>query len=386
MSELVVGGFVANSTKAIHSTEIAANNKFIANTTQVTIAAGVGLSANGGLGTAGQTLASNGSSVYWAATGANVQIFATSGTWTKPSGGTLAVIKCWGGGGSGGGGNGASGGATGGGGGSYNETVILLSSLGSTETVTVGTGGVASNSTNNGSAGGTTTFGSWLTAYGGAGGTNTTANGAHGGCNYLAPNTAGAVMAFPSTNAVYMQDYVSFGTQLMGNGYGIHYGTGLGGMNYVPGGCITANVVNYVQFMGVRGFGGVGGVSAQVGGIINDINRPTYKSGRGTFTATGGVYGYANTFTVAYYNGANSYPGGGGGGGGAGLTSTNATSSGGISVGGWSGNGGGGANATVAATAGSFPGGGGGGGVNSASSSIASGAAGANGQCIVIVI
>ena len=94
---------------------------------------------------------------------ADVQEFAISGTWTKPSGGTIAFIQCWGGGGGGG--------CGGGGGGGYNEDWILLSTLGTTETVTVGTGGAGA--AQDASAGGNTSFGAHVLAYGGGGGGGT---------------------------------------------------------------------------------------------------------------------------------------------------------------------------------------------------------------------
>ncbi|HEX2859531.1 MAG TPA: hypothetical protein VHP58_04995 [Alphaproteobacteria bacterium] len=101
---------------------------------------------------------------------ANRQSFTGSGTWTKPSGystSAMAYIQCWGGGASGGRGTTMSF-ASGGGGGGYSERWVLLSSLGSTETVTIGAGGAAKTSQGAGNAGGNTTFGSWLTAYGGS--------------------------------------------------------------------------------------------------------------------------------------------------------------------------------------------------------------------------
>ena len=72
-SHTVGTSFIANSIGAYHTGTMNAashtvGTSFIANTTQVTIAAGVKLSANGGVGTAGQVLSSNGStgSPYWA--------------------------------------------------------------------------------------------------------------------------------------------------------------------------------------------------------------------------------------------------------------------------------------------------------------------------------
>jgi len=139
--------------------------------------------------TSGNVLTSNGTtwaSVAPAASGgkaADQQVFTSSGTWTKPSGfgaKAIALIQNWGGGG--GGSRGAiTGSLSGGGGGQYSELYILLSSLGATETVTIGAGGAGrTGSSGDGSAGGNTTFGSWLTGYGGGGGSQS-GYGASGG-------------------------------------------------------------------------------------------------------------------------------------------------------------------------------------------------------------
>jgi hypothetical protein len=98
----------------------------------------------------------------------DVQTFTSGGTWTKPSRGRVAMIECWGGGG-GGGRNAAAGG---GGGGLYVSAWIPLSSLGATETVSVGAGGagISSATIGSGSSGGNSMFGSLVTSYGGQGG------------------------------------------------------------------------------------------------------------------------------------------------------------------------------------------------------------------------
>lgn len=77
--------FVANqsgvfSSGVVNADIVSVGTSFKANTAQVTIGSGVGLSANGGLGSAGQVLASNGSSVYWTA--------ASSGTVTSVDSGS----------------------------------------------------------------------------------------------------------------------------------------------------------------------------------------------------------------------------------------------------------------------------------------------------------
>ena len=125
------------------------------------------------------------------------QTFTGNGTWTKPTGITAnsrTLIRVWGGGGSGGGAEGRAAandrvGGGGGGGGGFREVTLATSSLGATETVTIaaattgGSGGSTADGSN-GTAGNNTTFGSWVTGYGGgrgSGGTGTTSTGGGGG-------------------------------------------------------------------------------------------------------------------------------------------------------------------------------------------------------------
>lgn len=101
--------------------------------------------------------------------GASVQTFTSSGTWTKPSSGTVAMVTAIAGGG--GGGNSyyySHSAATGG---MIITKWIPLSELASTETVTIGAGGAGSTDFSTaGGIGGTTSFGDHVECIGGDGG------------------------------------------------------------------------------------------------------------------------------------------------------------------------------------------------------------------------
>lgn len=271
----------------------------------------------------------NGAPLFGGAT--DIQTFTASGTWTKPSGGTLALIRAWGGGGSGGKGsvNRCSGG---GGGGAYIERWIALSALAATEAVTIGAGGVAQTVADAvGNAGGTTTFGAFVSAFGGGGGDND-AGGAGGG----------------------------------GGGGGGAFAVGGAGSNALGG--TSGDGVPPVAAPGVS-YGGAGGSGAAVG---------TTAASRGGFNTFGGGGGGGAVRDTTFASGAggNSIHGGGGGGGGSEDVAPG-PGAGGTSVNG--GAGGAGAFDASNATAGTQPGGGGGG------SETGNGGAGADGQVIVFV-
>jgi hypothetical protein len=100
--------------------------------------------------------------------------YTTSTTWNKPAGLRYVRVRLVAGGGGGGGVDGDLANAQaagGGGGGGYAEKVILAADLGSSESVTVGTGGAGGADTGtDGSAGTSSSFGAHCSATGGAGG------------------------------------------------------------------------------------------------------------------------------------------------------------------------------------------------------------------------
>lgn len=257
--------------------------------------------------------------------GANRQQFDSNGTWTKPSFGTVALMQCWGAGGSGGR-AGAGDGGGGGGGGAYAERLIALASLSASVSVTIGAGGTAQTVDDTpGNAGGDTTFGAYLSAFGGGGGGGTGAATAGAGGGGL--TSAGAA------------------------GSGTSAGGGPAG---AIGGASTAAANNSNPFGGAGG-----GLSGNVGGV-------------GLYGGGGGGSGTAtNTETVG---GASVFGGGGGGGGS--DTGTGAAGGAGIFYGG---NGGAGATGAGVGTSGTAPAGGGGG------SESGNSGAGAAGRVVVTV-
>lgn len=242
--------------------------------------------------TAGQILlATSDSSGNWTlidfrnvAKKADQQSFTGSGTWTKPSGFSAkayVLIEAWGAGG-GGGRNTAASTVSGAGGGSYKTRRILLSALGSTETVTIGAGGTGrTGSAGSGTAGGNTTFGSFLTAYGGGPGQNNGTGG--GGGTFFAQGVTGS----------------GDGDFFTGGNGGPGSGTGVGGQSVYGGGGGGGGGTSGTNAGGVSQFGGSGGTG---GGTATAGTQPGGGGGGGV-NGNGGDGG-AGKCVVTIFDGA----------------------------------------------------------------------------------
>jgi hypothetical protein len=175
----------------------------------------------------------------------NIQVFASSGTWTRPAGVGTVYVQVWGGGGGGvTAGNNTSGG--GGGGGGYSAGLV---SVNGNVTVTVGTGGGAGVNGNPssfagvatltgaaGSTGATTTGGAGgagsggtINLTGGSGGNSEAADGASGGTGGGSPMGGAGGSGGPGANAGGVAVAGRAGTPPGGGGGGGQENGGLGG-------------------------------------------------------------------------------------------------------------------------------------------------------------
>jgi len=223
-----------------------------------------------------------------------IQTYTAGGTWRKPPGYSVFGGFVWGAGG-GGGRSGTTFGASGGGGGACVPFSLPAASFGTTETITIATGGTAQTGIGTGGLGGNSSIGTVVIGYGGGGGGGAAASnqpGGGGGGAFSAGNTASGTgdvqggqprMPSPANNNV-------------GYGGGGSISDNVGSAVY--GGSGGNPLGSQATIFALYGGGGGGGVSsgAQIG-----------PPGTSTFGGSGGAAGDAVSGT------AGSAPGGGGG-------------------------------------------------------------------------
>lgn len=216
------------------------------------------------VGTSGQVLTSNGAGAlptFQAVssagfTAATIQVFTSSGTYTKPSAPAPLYVKITVTGSGAGGNSGAatSGGGGGGGGGAGGTAIRILAgaSVGATETVTVGAGGAQAASGNTSSLGTLAVAGGGSTGNGGSGNLGGGGGGAGAG-------TTGSVLVTGGSGCNGLPGQTGAVAGLGGNGGGSFWGTG--GVGDFDGGNGRAGVA-----YGSGGGGGRGAGTATVGG------------------------------------------------------------------------------------------------------------------------
>lgn len=240
-------------------------------------------------GNAGEYLTTDGTVASWGAIppGSSKEVFTSSGTWVKPTAGTIALVTLWGGGGGGARYSGQK--AGGGGGGACVQRLFQLSDLPGSAAVTIGAGGVAIASSSDavGNGGGTSSFGSLMSAYGGGAGSFPV--GSPGAFNSYGGGGGGSLGAGGTSTTGSAAGGSGHSSTLSGGGFSSFSGPSKGDYGGAGGGGDGS---------GATAFWGGGG-----GGGANDA---TQRAGGDSLN--GGDGATSNTGT------AGSVPGGGGGG------------------------------------------------------------------------
>lgn len=200
------------------------------------------------------------------------QVFSASGTYNRRPGLVYAIVECWGPGASGTGGTGAAGTinmGAGGGSGGYSRAIASSATIGASQVVTIGAGGVAPAAGNTGGAAGSssTSFGAICVAISGTGGTAGSGNVPGTGGNGAIAGTGNMVAG------VGMSGFAGFGASIAtingstAPGGSTSIGRGGGQVGITGGGAVTGQAAS--------GFGGGGG-----GGGANN-SATTFAGGNG---------------------------------------------------------------------------------------------------------
>ena len=284
--------------------------------------------------------------------------FTSGGVWVKPPGYACFHIDAVGGGGGGGGGE-ASYCGGGGGGGARVPVLLQSTAIPASVTITIGSGGAggfvvggASGGNGIGIAGGTTSFGPYVTAFGGGPGANGPYGSSGGGSKSAGsyanaggdPAASGGGFGSASTNSTNNLSTGGGGSSAYGAAGNAEWGGGAGGKgetngNYNPSSPNTgAGGEGGSSIFGPAGGGGgatTPGIDARAGGDSNKYTNggggAPNPSGHGSAGGTNPITGMGRGGGGGSYNragGAGGFPGGGGGGGGAG-NSTNGGGAGG---------------------------------------------------------